>query len=625
MQLALFELESSWKPPDMSTLPNWTGCPRVGLDIETYDPNLKTTGPSVRTGGHIAGVSVALEDGPCFYLPIRHQGGGNVNEAQALKYLRNMGSEYKGTLVGANLSYDLDFLAERGIVFSRLAWQRDVMVADPLLNELHPSYTLDAIGKRWGFEGKDESLLRAAARQHKLNPKADMHKLPAKYVGAYAEWDARLPLEIIAKQETAIDEDGLRQVYDLECKVQPVLLAMKRHGVRIDLNQLERVEQWAIQEERKALDTIKHSTGVKVHLGDVWKKPPLERVLNTLGIKPPRTPKTNQPKIDQELLDAIDHPVGGLILRARKVNKLRTTFAASIRTHMVGDRIHTTFNQLRRTREDGGLVGGRYGRCSSEHPNLQQQPARDEFAKMWRSIYVPDHEGQQWYTADYSQQEPRILVHFAEQLALPGAATAADSYRNDPNADNHQMVADMCGIARKPAKAIFLGLCYGMGGAKLADDLGLPTKLVNKRGGGKVRVAGNEAQALLDRFNHKVPFVKQLASQFEESAREWGYVTTILGRHCRFPQLPDGRFDWCYRAINRLIQGSAGDQTKTAMVAVAEAGLPQQLQVHDELDGSADSPEEAQAVAEVMETCLPLGVPSKVDLALGPSWGEAEE
>jgi len=621
VQLPLFDLPSTWSPPLMAEMPEWTGAGRVGIDIETYDPNLKITGPSVRTGGHIAGISFAIEDGPCHYLPMRHEGGNNLDPQTVLRYFRNQAKNFKGILVGANINYDLDYMAEEGINFNH-ADQRDVQIADPLIDELHFSYSLDAIAKRHGLPGKDEMFLRQAAAHYGLDPKKDMHRLPAKYVGPYAEQDARLPLQVLRRQERILRDEDLWPIYQLECKLQPVLLRMRRRGVRIDLDQLDRVEAWARKREQEHLDLIRHHTGVDVGMDNIWTKAPLVRALTALGVELEETP-SGQDKLDQETLNAIDHPVAAAIVQCRKVNKLRTTFVQSIRTHMVGDRIHTTFNQMRRTKQDGDTKGARYGRMSSEHPNLQQQSARDEWSGMWRAIYVPD--GDIWACADYSKQEPRILTHFAELCGLPRAKHAADAYRNDPKTDNHQMMADLCGIPRTPAKNIYLGLCYSMGGAKLARNLGLPTKFITTRRGWSGEVAGDEAQALLDAFHKHAPFVKKLADLTEEQAAANGFIKTLLGRKCHFPKLADGSYDWCHKALNRLIQGSAADQTKAAVVALDDNGFDLQLQVHDEVDWSPANIAEVKEAGHIMRHVVELSVPSRVDLEIGPNWGEAKE
>jgi DNA polymerase I-like protein with 3'-5' exonuclease and polymerase domains len=256
---------------------------------------------------------------------------------------------------------------------------------------------------------------------------------------------------------------------------------------------------------------------------------------------------------------------------------------------------------------------------------MQQQPARDEeIGPMWRRIYIPD-EGGIWAACDYSQQEPRMLIHFAELCGLNKASEAADRYRNDPSTDNHQMMADLAGVSRKQAKIIFLGACYGMGEKKLCKDLGLPTKVITLKNGRRIEVAGDEGKHIFDTFHSRLPFVRQLENLCEERAKKNGYISTLLGRRCRFPRDEDGlNYDWTHKALNRLIQGSSADQTKRAMVEADRAGHHLQLQVHDEIDLTVDSREEAERLGELMENVVEMRVPSKVDVETGPSWGEVE-
>lgn len=640
---------SPWKPPNLCDLPDWVGAKRVAIDVETKDPRLKELGPGVRRGeGFVAGVSFAIEDGPCAYLPMRHEGGDNLPAGSVLAYLRRQAQEFAGTIVGANLQYDLDWLMEEGVTFPRAAWFRDVQIADPLICELYDSYSLEAIAERWGLPGKEETILRAAAADYRIDPKKDLWRLPARFVGAYAEEDARLPLNLLRRQEREIDEQDLWGVYDLESRVLPVLLKLRRRGVRIDLGHLARVEAWALSEEREALERVRHNTGVRVAVGDVWKPDALVPALEHIGIKLRKTP-TGKPQIDKELLGGIDHPVAQDLERARKVNKLRTTFAASVREHMTNGRIHCSFNQLRKQRDDGeGTAGAAYGRLSCQNPNLQQQPSRDEFASMWRAIYLPEEE-KLWAANDYSQQEPRMAVHYAclaktliGHHAWLKAIEARDAYRNDPNTDNHQMMADMAGIRRKAAKDIYLGLSYGMGGAKLCRTLGLPTITAVRGPRGRLydvespegqnlvalgarqfEAAGLEGQRLLDTFDAKVPFVRRLAKACEARAKATGYVVTLSGRRCRFPRDKDGNYDWTHKGLNRLIQGSSADQTKMAMAALDAEGFDMILQVHDEVALSVKDRKEAEAAALIMKTCAPLELPSKVDVEIGKSWGHS--
>ncbi len=637
MILPQFTPDTNWEAPKQ--LPSWSEAKRICVDIETCDPTLTKYGPGVRTNGYITGVGFAIEDGPAFYLPVRHFGGGNMDEEKVFAYLREQAAAYTGEIVGANLQYDMDYLAQRNVLFR--GTYRDVQVAEPLLDELQMSYSLDNIASRYGLPGKDESVLRKFAECYGVDPKKGMWQLPAKAVGQYAEQDVRLPLKLLRLQERRIEQQELWPIFEVECKLQKVLLKMKRRGVRVDFAKLDQIDKLTIQKEQAALDEIHRLTGRRLEMdftgpkvkSEISKTASLVPILTGLGIKVPTTDKGND-SVKNEWLDTLDHPVCAVIREARKWNKLRTTFVASIHEHSVGDRIHCTFNQMIGEDDAGGSDGARYGRLSCKNPNLQQQPARDpEIGPLWRSIYIPD-EGGEWACLDYSQQEPRWLVHYAEVVALDAprgwskkareaAISAAEAYRNDPSTDNHQMMADLCGVKRKPAKELFLGKIYGMGGGKLARKLGLPTvSRIHSRTRYEYEAAGPEAQAIIDQFNAGVPFVNLMSDMCEESAKAKGFIKTAGGRHCRFPSAGRGRYDWTHKALNRLIQGSSGDQTKKAMVDADEAGCRMQLQVHDELDLTVWDRKESALLADIMLQAMPCRVPHKVDAEHGPNWGE---
>ena len=644
MQLPLWAPESSWRPPAMIDLPSWKGAKRVCVDVETHDEHLRQLGIGNRRGAYMTGISFAIEDGPKHYLPFAHEGGDNLDKQQVLKYVRDNAKIFDGYLVGANLSYDLDYLWDEGIFFPNIKHYRDIQIADPLIYELHNSFSLDNIAKRHGLPGKNEELLREAARAFGLDPKNGMWRLPARFVGLYAEVDADQPLQVLRKQERLIDDKDLWDIYDLESEVLPALVRLRRRGVRIDMNKLEQIEEWTLTEEAKALALVKRETGVDIGVGNVWKGGAIAPALEYIGIKLPKTAKGAK-SIDKDVLNSINHPVAEALSWSRKTNKLRTTFAASIRRYQINGRIHCTFNQIARETEAGDQKGARYGRLSATDPNLQQQPSRDEFAAMWRSIYLPE-EGQIWSCNDYAQQEPKWTTHFAALMDLEGAKAAAQAYHDDPNLDNHQFMADLTGIDRKPAKAIYLGVCYGEGGAKLSDDLKLPTRWALRHGrygtpleffgtqeealekrrdygeGFIWRAAGEEGQAILDKFDERAPFIKQLAKAAEKKVKKTGQIRTIGGRVLHFPQREDGTYDWCHKALNRLIQGSAADQTKRALVNVDKEGYWVMLQVHDELDCSVANKAEGEAISEIMSQAITGLVPFRVDTELGPNWGE---
>lgn len=654
VQLPLYVPNSVWTPPRLADLPSWEGALRVAVDIETCDPDLKKTGIGVRRRGYVTGVSFAiqrpehtradLEKVPAYYLPIAHQGGDNLDAAHAIQYLKDQAAIFKGDIVGANLPYDLDYLAQMGIVFQPRFF-RDVQIAEPLLDELQRSYSLDNVAKYNGFAGKDETHLQAAAKMFGVDPKSEMWKLPARHVGPYAEMDARLPLQLINVQERRIegedaaDPNGPRlwDLYDLESRCLPVLLAMRRRGVKIDLSKLDLVEARALREEEDSLAEFSRLTGHKVTVEDINRSSVIGPALESAVGKLPRT-KTGQVELKSATLQGLDHPAANALVAAKKYNKVRTTFVESIRKHQVNGRIHTTFHQLRSTPDGSGDAKGTVsGRLSSSDPNLQNQPARDPIlGPLWRSIYLPD-EGGEWACLDFSQQEPRWLVHFAEMANCRGAREAAERYRNDPNTDNHDMMtilihgqdqwdswdAKQRKQHRSNAKTIYLGLCYSMGGGKLCKSLGLPTEWRQTRDGRDYEGAGPEGQELLDQFDSKVPFIRDLSRRAEKVAKERGYIRTVLGRRCHFPAKADGfGYDWTHKALNRLIQGSSADQTKKAMVLAHEAGIELQLQVHDELDLTIRSRDEAEHLAQIMRSCVPCNVPHRVDIEVGPNWGE---
>jgi DNA polymerase I-like protein with 3'-5' exonuclease and polymerase domains len=612
-----------WVPPPADTWPNWSLAKRVGLDCETADKDLKKLGPGVRRDGRVVGVSFCLEGGKPVYLPYGHGMGGNLPKPQVVAYLKEQCKNFRGEIVGANLSYDLDYLFQLGIRFHPSVKFRDVLVADALIQENSSSYTLDAVSKRHGFPGKDERKLRQAALDHGFDPKAELWKLHSGHVGVYAEVDAILPLQVYAKQREFIEEHDLHKIWDIESRLLPVLLAMRRKGVAINQDRLEEIGKLAERRAQEACSEIYAASGYRINPSQVGKVGPVAGLAEVLGITLPLTPNSGKPSVTKEFVEAIDNPVMAHLIEARKWMKLQSTYVGGMQKNMVNGRIHCTLNQSVRERDDGtGLGGAKFGRLSCQQPNLQNQPIRDEeIGAIWRSIFIPDGGGI-WYCNDFSQQEPRITVHYAEVVAAQGAYIAGDLYRNNPDTDFHNMMRDLSGLPRTDAKALFLGMVYGMGGAKLCDSLGLPTEMWYPEDAVKpIRVAGEAGKRLIKAFHQAVPWLNGLNMAVRARVREVGEIRTLGGRICHFPQLPNGEFDWIHKALNRLIQGSAGDQTKQALVDIAEAGYEPQLQVHDEVDGSAGSEQEAQAIGEIMVNAMPLRVPSKVDCEIGPDWG----
>ena len=615
-----FVHETEWVMPD--GYPNLSDEPILAIDLETWDPELKNLGAgwASRTG-HVIGVAVASERGE-WYFPIRHENGPNFDARRTLAWLRDVCSHEQRTFVFHNAMYDLGWLKAEGIeVKGRIV---DTMVAAPLIDENRYSYSLNNLGIDYLKERKDERTLREAAASMGLDPKSEMHKLPAHFVGRYAEQDAGLTLRLWRHLEGILIADELTSIFNLEMRVLRVCLEMRMRGVRVDLDKADQVKTRLLAEENSLLKGIKDKTGVDV---SIWAAASVAKVFDALNLEYPKTSKTEAPSFTKNFLATHPHEVARSIVRARELNKARTTFIDSITKHSVRGRIHADIHQLRG--DDGGTVTGRFSYSS---PNLQQIPSRDEeIGPLIRGLFIPE-QGELWGSFDYSSQEPRIVVHYANILNMEGAGVFAEAYQNDARSDFHQIAADIVGVPRKQAKTINLGLFYGMGVNKLSEQLDLDLAT---------------GKALFREYHEKVPFVRELSDQVSRIANSRGNIRTILGRRCRFDKWEPATFGvhkalphddavreygptvqlkraFTYKALNRLIQGSAADQTKKAMVDLYEAGLLPMVQIHDELAVSVANPEQAHEIVRVMQDAVPLIVPSIVDAELGPSWGEAK-
>ena len=615
-QISLFTREVDWTPP--SSLPELSGYNEVAIDLETYDPLLMSHGPSwaFPDAGYITGVAIATKDFS-LYFPIQHKGGGNLDKELVLRWLGKQ-MLHNNDKIFHNSLYDMGWLKRYGITVNGKI--QDTMFAAPLIDENQYSYSLNSLGEKYCGEKKDETLLYNAARAYGVDAKSEMYLLPAKYVGPYGEQDAALTLKLWSVFKKLIELENVGKIYELETGLIPILLDMRYKGVPVDLGVAEQVSKRLQKEEDDILNNIHKEFGMKPEL---WAAQSVATVFDRAGLSYPRTPKTNAPSFAGDWLETHDHKLANNIARARKLNKARTTFIDKmILEHNVNGRIHGELHPLRSDR--GGTVTGRF---SSSNPNLQQVPARNEdIGPLIRSIFVPEKD-HYWGVFDYSQQEPRLTVHYASATEQEGASEAVDAYRNQ-DADFHQVVADMANISRKEAKIINLGLSYGMGKEKLVKQLDLSMQ---------------EAEVLFDTYHKRVPFIKGLRDQCARLGANRGYITTIAGRKCRF-NLYEPKNErktpypyekaiteygsqvkraYTYKAMNRLIQGSAADMTKQAMLELYKEGILPHTQVHDELDISVTDSKQCEVIMKIMSECTPLCVPNKVDAEIGRSWGEA--
>jgi DNA polymerase I-like protein with 3'-5' exonuclease and polymerase domains len=637
---------TEWVMPN--EYPDLRNAEEIAIDLETRDPDLKSKGSgSIIGNGEVVGIAVAV-DGYKGYFPIAHEQGPNLDRKKTLEWFKDICAS-PATKIFHNAMYDVCWIRNLGIKINGLIV--DTMIAASLIDENRFSYTLNTLSWHHLSEGKNEARLNEAAKERGLDAKADMWRMPAMEVGAYGEKDAELTLKLWHKLKKIIVEDDLENIFNLETDLFPCLVDMRFLGVRVDIEKAGQLKTALAVKEQNLLQQIKIETGLDIQLMAPRSIAPL---FDKLKLTYSKTP-TGEPSFTKGFLANHKHPVVNMIAEARKINKVRTTFIDTILKHEHKGRIHADINQIRS--DDGGTVTGRF---SYSNPNLQQIPARDpETGPLIRSLFIPE-EGCTWGTFDYSQQEPRLVTHYALKFGYPSVNAIADSYENDPSTDFHKIVAEMASIPRSQAKTINLGLFYGMGKTKLQGELG---------------VSPEKSEELFSKYHGQAPFVKQLMNEVMKAAQSRAQIKTILGRRCRFPKYEpilkgadwgtfvpaeddermrelqemgphlkdfegniikdkDGkpkknywhknptRRAFTYKALNKLIQGSAADMTKKAMVDLYKEGLLSHIQIHDELDFSIESKAQADKIKQIMEQAVDLEVPNKVDYESGPNWGE---
>ena len=618
LQLVFNMKKNMWSAPN--EFKDLSGYSEIAIDLETRDDGInKRMGAGwASNSGEIIGFAVAVE-GWQGYFPFGHFGGGNLIPEQVKQYMKDVCS-LPATKIFHNAQYDVGWLKASGIeVKGKIV---DTMIAAALIDENRWSYSLNALSVEYLGEVKAENDLKEAAASHGVDAKAEMWKLPAEHVGHYAEQDARLTLLLWQRFKAEIRTQSLETIWELESNLLPILIEMRFKGIDVNLEKAEGLSKEFVGQEKVLLQKIKKLTNKDI---DIWNARQIGEAFDKLGIEYPRTEKTKEPSFTQNYLFNSPHEISKLIVQAREVNKFHGTFLQGLIKYNHKGKIHAEINQLRS--DNGGTVSGR---LSMSNPNLQQIPARNkDFGPKIRGLFMP-LEGHRWGSFDYSQQEPRLVVHYASSIGegYEGSNELVEAYANS-NADFHQTVADLAGIERKQAKTIGLGLMYGMGKNKLANELGLDRE---------------EGDKIISKYNRKVPFVKLLSDRCMKKADAEGVIRTKLGRKCRFDMWEPR--DWglwtsetfenavakygkdnikragTYKALNRLIQGSAADQTKLAIVKCYEAGYLPKLQIHDELCFDVQSKEDEDKIQKIMETCMELKVPSVVDKAIGNNWGE---
>jgi DNA polymerase-1 len=588
-------------PPDVNDL-DLKDIDIVAVDLETYDPDLKRKGSgAVRGVGYVCGIGVCTQK-QTLYFPIRHAMSGNLPIKETWDILnKKLFQNPNIKKVFHNAMYDVCWIrAESGLMPKGKLL--DTMIAASVIDENRMRYTLDSISRdyltetKYKYDLQDKSLKEFGIK----DPLNNMHKLPYSLVKDYAEQDVKLTLKLWnifepkLKETLFVNPEGekksLTKIFELETDLFPCLVDMKFKGVRVDVEKAKQFGNELETERDQLMKDIHKETGIKV---DIWASASIKKLLDQQKIKDYKTtPKSKMPQLPKQYLRTHKNKYLRMIARARECDK-----------------------------------------------------------------------------------EPRIVVNYALKWELPGTETLADAYSQDPKTDFHAIVAEMAKIPRSQAKTINLGLFYGMGKMKLQKELELTPQqardlfyeyhskvpFIKELSNGLIEFAeeheliytlgdrfcrfdrwepyDKEWNAELGRFEIEI---KTTEKKYNEETEKWEDITLykyepvpILTKeqaktkyHEKYPKDTEYenfdkhyRLAFTYRALNRLVQGSAADMTKQAMVNLYKAGILPHIQIHDELCVSIPDEETAHKVKDIMENAIRLRVPNKVDYASGKNWG----
>ena len=643
-------METNWRVP--SELPDLRRVGLIALDNETKDDGLAADRGSgwATCQGHLCGVSVAYRaesDIVALYIPLRHPDTENFNPEQVYTWLKDhVASDLR--FVTQNGLYDWGWLlAEAGIRMPPTERLEEIGALATMVDENRYQYGLDALCKWRGLPGKDESLLREGCaalglitnKRKKFRPQNYIWQLPARYVGHYAEGDAVNTLRLYEDLDPIVDRENTRGAYRLECDLLPMVLEMRRRGVRIDVTAAERARDLLLAKRDTVLAEISDKLGTPVSMSELARNKWMAATFDREGIKYPCTDKGNPSFTGGQKgwMDRHPHWLPKLVREAHKYHMAGANFVEKyILDYVVNDRIHAEIHPHRS--EANGTKSFRF---SYSNPPLQLMSARDEeLTPLIRGLFLPE-ENQVWAKPDASQQEFRFAVHYAAVHNVPKANIALQRYLDDPDTDFHAFAGQITGLDRKNAKNVNFAKIYGAGVRKFTAMIGKPV---------------HEAKAIYDQYDRELPFLRMLSRIYQSIARRQGYILLYDGARRHFDKwapggtwekgagpcerveaerrLADPDHPWFRRgqlyradthnALNALIQGSAARHTKLWMRAVWREGIVPLVQMHDALECSVSTREQAEMVAQLCVEAIKLKVPMRVDLKFGRNWGDAK-
>lgn len=648
--------ETGWCPPEF---PNLSAASVLSFDVETKELDLDNGPGWARKTGHICGVSIGAKDRTgnrgAWYFPVRHEIEAHLNldTRNVFSFMNHWLSNPHTPKIGANLTYDIGWLAEEDVTVA--GELHDIQFAEALIDS-DAKVALDVLSQKYLGVGKTTSALYDWIRQAYPNTpetklRSDIHRSPPQLVGPYAEDDSNYPIDIFERQAPILDREGLAYVYRLECDLIPLIIRMRQEGVSIDVAAAEKLLLEVEAETRQLYLGFYEKYDINLKSTSAAQ---LEPVFAKLGIIHPYTDEAKG-SFKKEWLAALEHPIGEEINRIRETEKMASTFLRPMLKINVNGKLFTSFHQMKND-ENGTFVG----RFASSNLNLQQVPSRTKLGKKIRQLYIPDPGNAAWIKFDYSQIHYRILAHYA---VGPGSDGLRLAYNSDPTMDYHNQVyhnvapllnwditdPELNNFRRRPIKNINFGLLYGQ------SEKSLVYKTASYFGESFTQADG---AAFFKAYFEGAPYVKPTMKAIAAEVQRDGYVSTILGRRIRFSLFePENRqrgvvYDplpyhiairkygsplvraYEYRGVNYKFQGSEPDIMKHGMRDLWRSGVLDvtgvpRLTVHDECDYNVreKTPEMMAAFAfvqETMQNTIKLKVPIYVDRKMGDNWGLAD-
>ena len=580
----------------------------------TFAFDTETTGKDAMNCD-LVGLSFSSKPGLAYYVPVGHREGAQLSLGEALESLKPLLEDPEVGKAAHNATYDVIVLRNHGIQVQNVV--SDTMVAAQLTG--HNTLGL----KQLAFQLLNEEMTPITDLIGRGAKQITMAEVPIADAAAYAAADADMTgrLHTLLKEE--LGHHGVEALFtEVEMPLVPVLVEMQHTGILVDAPKLREMSGSLVEELHTLEEEIYKEAGKQFNINSPQQLGTIlfEELLPAARLKELELPAAKRTKTgystDASVLEVLRgaNPVVDKVLRYRELGKLKSTYLDALPTlvNPKTGRVHTSYNQ----------VGSATGRFSSSDPNLQNIPIRTELGRQVRRAFLAEP-GWQLLAADYSQVELRILAHISQDPALLEAfhrdedihqATAAQVYDVSPE----EVTPDM----RRVAKVMNFGIIYGLSAHGIAQQTDLDV---------------HQGSAFIESYLGKYPGIREYVETTKRLAKEQGYVETILGRRRYLPEINQSNFHVRQAAermaINMPVQGAAADIIKIAMVRIHQRmhdqGVQSRmlLQVHDELifEVPPQEMEQLQAmVLELMPSALELAVPLKVEVKVGPTWGDLE-